>query len=86
MARPLAIDPYIFKKFLENKCDKVQIPTLTSGSKKIDSIFPLDVIWYTNQIHTMGKNKLPDPRSPVWLSIFKTILSVGFEGIKRMRA
>ena len=86
MARPLAINPQLCNQFLRGEDVANQVRPLTSGFKKVDAMFPLEVIWYTNQIHRMGKNQLPLPEASVYPSILKTIASVGLAGLKRWRA
>lgn len=86
MARPLAINPNLYNQFLRGEDVANQVRSLTSGFKKIDAMFPLDIIWYTNQIHQMGKNRVPNRNASVYPSIAKTIASVGLAGLKRLRA
>lgn len=83
MARPLAINLHLCNQLLGGEDVVSQIQTLTSGFKKIDAMFPLEVIWYASQIHRMGKNQLPDPKASVYPSILKTIANVGLAGLKR---
>lgn len=86
MARPLALEPHLYNRVLRGEDVENRVRALTSGFKKIDSLFPLEIIWYTAQIHRMGSNRLPDPKASVYPSIFKTIASVGLTGLKRVRA
>ena len=86
LARPLALNPDLCNHFLQGIDVPNQVRPLTSGFKKIDSTFPLEVIWYTNQIHRMGKGKRPKPGASAYPAILKTVLDVGYTGLKRMRA
>lgn len=86
MARPLTINPHLCKQLLRGEDVENQVRRPTSGFKKIDSMFPLDIIWFTDQIHRLGKNRPPNPDASVYPAIWKTLLSTGIEGLKRSRA
>lgn len=86
MARPLALNPQLCRHILNGKDIENQVHPITSGFKVIDSIFPFEIIWYTHQIHRMGKNRNPNPNSSVFPAILNTILSLGAQGLKRMRS
>ena len=86
MGRPLALDPSICYRILNGENVENQVRQLTSGFKKIDALFPLEIIWYTDQIQRMGKNRKPNPGASVFIAIFKTVASVGIIGIMRLRA
>lgn len=86
LARPLAVDPGLCNRLLSGENVISPVRELTSGIRKIDSLFPLEIIWYTDQIHRMGAGSRPNSKASVYPSILKTLLSVGLEGFKRMRA
>jgi len=85
MARPLALNPFLFKQIMSGEDVESEVRPLTSGFKKIDSIFPLEIIWYTDQIHRMGKRRQPNPHRSVYPAILHTLWSVGAQSLKRMR-
>ncbi len=85
MARPLAVNPNLFKSILRGEDFKNQIHPLSSGFKILDTMFPLEIIWYTHQIHRMGKNRWPDAKTSVYGPILKTAFNAGFAGLRRVR-
>jgi len=85
-ARPLAVYPDLAKKLLENPSYEIEITEKKLGIKSLDSVIPLEITWYTQQIHRLGKNKNPLPKRNVWLAAFLTICELGIDGIKRTRA
>ncbi len=86
LARPLAVNPHLPQRILNGEDVANQVHPVSSGFKKIDKMFPLEIIWYTNQIHSMGKKRLPNPNAMVFPAILKTIKDVGLDSIKRMRS
>jgi len=75
LARPLCICPNFSNQLLGEQNIISKVRPITTNIKFLDKIFPLEIIWYTMQIHRMGKNKLPSPNASAFLAILKTILS-----------
>jgi 2,4-dienoyl-CoA reductase-like NADH-dependent reductase (Old Yellow Enzyme family) len=86
LGRALCLNPNFSNEVLAGKKVVSEVKRLTSGSKLIDSIFPLEIIWYTMQIHRMGAGKKPNPRASVYLAIFSSIKEMGLQSIKRVRS
>lgn len=86
MGRALCLDPGLPKKLLKGESPQSQVKPLTSGIKILDAIFPLEIIWYTMQIHLMGKNKRPMPRMSVYRAIFFMSFQIGIQSLKRVRS
>ncbi len=86
LGRPLCINPDFSKELLEGKPVVSQVRPLSSGIRVLDKIFPLEIIWYTNQIQKMGKGFEPDPGAGVYATIFKSAMETGIQGIRRVRA
>jgi len=86
LARSIAIDPDFPNKLLEGQDVKSQVKPLTSGSKAMDKMIPLEIVWYTEQIHRMGKGKEPKPNASVKMSVLRTMMSLGSAMLKRTRA
>ncbi|MBK26839.1 MAG: NADH oxidase [Halobacteriovorax sp.] len=86
LARSIAIDPDFPNKLLEGQDVKSQVKPLTSGSKAMDKMIPLEIVWYTEQIHRMGKGKEPNPNASVKMSVLRTMMSLGSAMLKRTRA
>lgn len=85
LGRPLCIDPSFTKKILTDSTARCPTPFLTSGVKKLDQLFPLEIIWYTMQIHRIGKNKFPNPRMSAYKAILSTALDTGLQSLKKVR-
>jgi 2,4-dienoyl-CoA reductase-like NADH-dependent reductase (Old Yellow Enzyme family) len=85
LGRPLCIEPFLSKKLLAGEDVTCEVKPLSSGSKIIDSIFPLEIIWYTMQIRRMGKGLLPKPNASVYSAIFKSAFEIGLQSFKRVR-
>lgn len=85
LARPVAINPEFPNQLLAGEDVESEVKPLTSGFKFLDSIFPLEIIWYTDQLHRIGK--LQDPRKDggVYASIFNMTLTMGSQMLKKVR-
>lgn len=85
LGRALCLNPNFPKELLEGKNVVSQVKPITSGIKVLDSLFPLEIIWYTMQIHRMGKGKLPKINASVYKSIWSSIVEIGSNSLKRVR-
>ncbi len=85
LARSLAINPDFSKEILSGKEVQSEVKPLSTGVRSLDKLFPLEVTWYTHQLHRMGSGKKPDPGMSSASSILKTILSLGLQNLKRVR-
>ncbi len=86
LARSIAIDPDFPNKLIAGQDVKSQVKPLSSGSKAMDKMIPLEIVWYTEQIHRMGKGKDPKPNASVKMSVLRTMMSLGSAMLKRTRA
>ncbi len=86
LARPLAIEPDLPNRLLHEKNVVSKVHPITTHIKKIDRLFPLEITWYTQQLHRMGKNLDPDIHASAWKSILKTALNIGLQGLRRTRS
>ena len=85
LARSMAIDPELPNKLLSGKESSQEVIKRTTGIKKIDSLFPLEIIWYTQQLVRMGKKLNPNPNLSNWYAILNMIWQTGLAGLKRTR-
>lgn len=85
LARPLCLNPNMSKQLLNGEPVNSEVRQLTSGIKAIDKAFPLEIIWYTMQIHRLGQGLPPKPKAGVYGTIFKSALEVGLQSLKRNR-
>lgn len=86
MGRALCLAPNLPKKIFQGDRPISEVRPLTSGFKLLDAIFPLEIIWYTMQIHLMGKGKKPKPDRGVYGAIWHTSLEIGLQSLKRVRS
>jgi len=85
LARSLAVNPDFAQDLLLGKNTISSVQRLTTGIKSLDKLFPLEISWYTNQIHRMGKGLKPKPNQNVFFSILKSLSSMGVQSMKRVR-
>ncbi|MEZ4742406.1 MAG: NADH:flavin oxidoreductase/NADH oxidase family protein [Bdellovibrionota bacterium] len=86
LARPLAINPNFSKEVLSgDKFIKSEVKPITTGFKKLDRMLPLEILWYTNQIHRLAHGKKTTPDSSPLIMIFKNIISHGVENLRFVR-
>lgn len=85
LARPLCINPNFSNQLLKGENVQSEVRPLSSGSKVLDTIFPLEIIWYTMQINRMGEKKSPNPKASVYSAILRTALDTGVQSLKRVR-
>jgi len=85
LARPLAINPNFANDLIKENAVSIVKP-LTTGIKGLDKILPLEIIWYTRQLHRMGKKKDPNPDSSVFGTILHFVWNIGLSGLSRSRS
>lgn len=86
LGRSLCLNPSFSQEILSGKDVKSEVKPLSSGFKFLDNIFPLEIIWYTMQIHRMGARKKPDSSISVYRSIWNSVKEIGLSSVKRVRA
>lgn len=85
IARSLAINPDFSKELLSGKEVKSLVHPLTTGFPFLDRTFPLEIVWYTDQIHLIGKGQDPNiHRSPL-RSVLSMVLELGMNALRRVR-
>ena len=85
IARSLAINPDFSKELLSGKNVKSLVQPLTTGFPFLDRTFPLEIVWYTDQIHLLGKGQDPNiHRSPL-RSVLSMVLELGMNALRRAR-
>jgi 2,4-dienoyl-CoA reductase-like NADH-dependent reductase (Old Yellow Enzyme family) len=85
LARPLCINPNFSNQLLSGEDVVSEVKPLSSGFKILDTIFPLEIIWYTMQINKMGENKVPTANTSVYTAILSTALDTGMQSLRRVR-
>lgn len=85
LARALALNPVFPKQLLSDSDAQSEVRPLTTGWKAIDRLFPLEITWYTQQLHRMGKGKDPKLDLSVKCSALSTALDIGLQGLRKVR-
>jgi 2,4-dienoyl-CoA reductase-like NADH-dependent reductase (Old Yellow Enzyme family) len=85
IARSLAINPNFSNELLSGKDVKSLVKPLSTGFPFLDRTFPLEIVWYTDQIHLMGKGKQPNINRTPLRSVFSMILELGMSAVKKVR-
>lgn len=86
VARAFALDPKFMDKIQSGNVYESPVKPLTTGIKRLDQLFPLEIIWYTLQLRRMAKNKLPNPSASVLGAIVQTLMTYGIQNIRRVRS
>jgi 2,4-dienoyl-CoA reductase-like NADH-dependent reductase (Old Yellow Enzyme family) len=85
IARSLAINPDFSNELLSGKDVKSLVKPLTTGFPFLDRTFPLEIVWYTDQIHLMGKGQDPNIKRSPLRSVLSMILELGMSAVKKVR-
>jgi 2,4-dienoyl-CoA reductase-like NADH-dependent reductase (Old Yellow Enzyme family) len=86
LARSLAIAPGFAGDLLSARDAVSEVRPLTTGWRALDRLFPLEITWYTQQLHRMGAGKNPDKNLSVKGSVVGTLFSLGRQSLRRVRA
>jgi 2,4-dienoyl-CoA reductase-like NADH-dependent reductase (Old Yellow Enzyme family) len=84
LGRALCLNPNFSKQVIAGEQAVSEVHPLSSGLKVLDMIFPLEIIWYTMQIHRMGEGKMPNSKSSVYGAILHSALDIGIQSIRRV--
>jgi len=85
LARPLALEPMFAKDLLHSVDAKSEVKPITTGVRFLDRLLPLEIIWYTRQLHRMGLGQEPKKDASAILALLASIFSLGFSSLKRVR-
>jgi len=77
LARPLAVEPAFPNHLLTNPAHRIELRTLTSGSRTIDRFMMLNITWYEQQIARLADGLAPKPQLNTWVSIAMTLWDLG---------
>lgn len=85
LARSLALNPDFSNELLSGKDVKSLVEPLTTGFPFLDRTFPLEIVWYTDQIHLMGKGKNANIHRSVLRSVLGMAMALGVNTLRRVR-
>ncbi|MDZ4678577.1 MAG: NADH:flavin oxidoreductase/NADH oxidase family protein [Oligoflexia bacterium] len=82
LGRPLAINPNFANDLLGGQNIQSEVTALTTGFKFLDKLFPLEISWYTHQLHRMGKGLDPNPNASTYSIILRSIFELGITSLR----
>lgn len=85
LARPLAVDPSIPHKFLNQGMEEITIRSIKTGIPAIDKAGMMEIMWYSQQLDRIGKGKKAKPRFSPKLSLLLTLWKNGTGVFKKRR-
>lgn len=86
LARPMAVDPNLPNKLLEDADHRIELRHLTTGVATIDKMAMLNITWYEFQLARMARNHHPDPHLSEWSTFLKTLVGAGMYAFRARRA
>ncbi len=86
IARPMAVEPSLPEKAINDPDYKITVKIRSTGSALLDQIAMLELNWYEAQLARMGKGKQPKVNLSGWGVFFHTLGSVGRFAFKKRRA
>jgi 2,4-dienoyl-CoA reductase-like NADH-dependent reductase (Old Yellow Enzyme family) len=86
VGRSLTLDPDFPNKVMKDQGHSIQLPSRTTGIKKLDQMMMMDVLWYQQQMVRMSNKLEPNPKMSEWGAILKSIAGIGRYAFRRVRA
>lgn len=88
LARGLAIEPDLPNRLLAGREPRHQVKPISTGIKLVDNMGMMEVMWYSRQLHRMGRGKEPRPTESGLLSLLFTLAENGWGTLqtRRLRA
>ncbi len=86
LARPLALDPDMPNKAMEDESFNVESRPLTTGIKALDKMVMLNMSWYEAQLARMAKGQEPKLNLSEWYSTLKVFMHLGVFAFRKRRA
>ncbi|WP_281648819.1 NADH:flavin oxidoreductase/NADH oxidase family protein [Parendozoicomonas sp. Alg238-R29] len=86
LARPLAFEPDMPNKAMNNADYTIELKEPSTGFKGIDQMFVLGLVWYEQQIHLMAEGKSPKANLSAWSTVWFSLMGMGKHAIKKRRA
>ena len=85
IARSLAINPEFSNELLSGKDVRSLVKPLSTGFLFLDRTFPLEIVWYTDQIHLLGKGQDPNIHRSPSRSVIGMVRELGINILKKVR-
>ena len=85
LGRPLAVDPAFPNELLANNTAAIAFKEPTTGSRTVDSMTMMSILWYEFQLERIAKGKRPDPDLNAWYVVFQTLGRMGAYAFTKRR-
>lgn len=85
LARSIAVNPEFPNELLAGKSVESSVKPLTTGLNFLDHLVPLEIVWYSEQLKMMGRGEDPQPNMSVLKAALSTIITIGLQGLKKVR-
>jgi 2,4-dienoyl-CoA reductase-like NADH-dependent reductase (Old Yellow Enzyme family) len=86
VARPFAIHPEWSTKLVLEPDFIMDLQKPSIGSKRLNRLLAIDLIWYEYQMQRIAKGKKPEKNIMIWKGVLSTLFSVGVSAFKTQRA
>ncbi|MRV73984.1 NADH oxidase [Duganella sp. FT92W] len=86
LARPLAVEPGLASRLINDPGYRIDMKMPTTGSKLVDHMTFLAITWYEHQLARIGDGKRPLPNMNAWRSVASTLWSLGTLAFAKRRA
>ena len=86
LARPMALDPNMPHKAIQDESYQVQSRPLTTGFKALDKMVLLNMSWYEVQLARIAKGKSPKLNLSEWYSTLIVFKHLGIFAFRKRRA
>jgi len=85
LARPLAVDPEVPNKAIDNDDFSINLRPLSTGFPSLDRMVLLNMSWYEAQLARIAKGQSPKPNLSEWLATFKVFTHLGIYAFRKRR-
>lgn len=86
IARPLAVYPDLPNKLMADDNYSIRMKPLSTGSKVLDRMSMLELVWYEHQMERIGSGKPAKPNQSSWYSVLRNFKDIGSYAWKKRRA
>jgi len=86
VARPLAVDPDLPNKAMNDDSYRIELPKPSTGLKLLDKMFMLDLTWFESQLARMGEGKEAKHDLSAWSTVWTMTKSMGVAAFRKRRA
>lgn len=85
LARGVAIEPDLPKRLIAGKEPRHQVRPIRTGIRMVDDMGMMEVMWYSRQLHRMGKGQEPRPNESGLWSLLASVAGSGWGTFRTRR-